>query len=422
MWKGIPILVMPSHAGTIDSAAAGAFYSYPSKQVQPLRIQLQSSLLAHNFNDLWCQALNFRNERQHTVTHFAMIHADIAPEPYWLDTLVAELLRTNADVLSVVIPMKSMHGLTSTAVTTDDPWKLRRLTMTEVMRLPETFGATELDMAGFGDGHLVVNTGLWVCRFDQPWVEDWEESPPFHMEHRVYRDKAGKWKAEVIPEDWWFSRAATAKGVRVMATRKVRASHQGGQSYPNHLAWGEWKRDEDFFRVDGWRFPADVSGWLTPLEGAKLAELAAGKRVLEIGSYCGRSTICLAQTAASVTCVDPFDGRATPEPKDTHGEFWKNVERYGVMEKVFVCRATTETARITDKFDLVFIDGDHEYEAVKLDIAFAVEHLNEGGKVAFHDYRSPVDPGVTRAVDEWAGRGAASEEVVQTVAVVQMSV
>ena len=37
-----------------------------------------------------------------------------------------------------------------------------------------------------------------------------------------------------------------------------------------------------------------VRGWLTQAEGDKLARLAEGKKVLEIGSYCGRSTIAMA--------------------------------------------------------------------------------------------------------------------------------
>ncbi len=39
----------------------------------------------------------------------------------------------------------------------------------------------------------------------------------------------------------------------------------------------------------------DVRGWLNDDEGRLLAKYAEGKRVLEVGSYCGRSTIWMAR-------------------------------------------------------------------------------------------------------------------------------
>jgi hypothetical protein len=48
----------------------------------------------------------------------------------------------------------------------------------------------------------------------------------------------------------------------------------------------------------------DVRGWLTEAEGRKLQELAIGKTVLELGSYCGRSTCAMAWTAARIVAVD----------------------------------------------------------------------------------------------------------------------
>jgi hypothetical protein len=56
--------------------------------------------------------------------------------------------------------------------------------------------------------------------------------------------------------------------------------------------------------IKDWKFPTDVRGWLTPKEGETLAQLAEGKLVLEIGSYHGLSTICMAQTAKMVHAID----------------------------------------------------------------------------------------------------------------------
>lgn len=50
-------------------------------------------------------------------------------------------------------------------------------------------------------------------------------------------------------------------------------------------------------------------------------------------------------------------------------------------------------------FDLVFIDGNHEYSEVKKDIAYWLPKIRKGGMLSGHDYAPPF-PGVIRAVDE----------------------
>ena len=177
------------------------------------------------------------------------------------------------------------------------------------------------------------------------------------------------------------------------------------------------------------RFPEEVPGWLTETEGRALAEAAAGKRVLEVGSYLGRSTICLAQSAAHVTCVDPFDGRATDRPRDTFRGFLENLERYGVGPRVRPYRGPFDAVLpdlLAGAFDLVFIDADHDYDAVRGNIHAALPLLAAGGLLAFHDYRKfpgehdgRWDEGVTQAVDELLAGGARLVSRAGTVAFVR---
>lgn len=172
--------------------------------------------------------------------------------------------------------------------------------------------------------------------------------------------------------------------------------------------------------IPDFTFPEHVKGWLTYTEGHELARLAAGKRVLEIGSYCGRSTICLAQTAASVTCIDPHDGRATSDVRDTWGEFHDNIRAAGMEGKVRAHRGTTLEVLpgLDEQYDLVFIDGDHSYRAVLLDYAHATSKLAPDGLIAFHDYHH-VDPGVMAAVHTVLSDGARMLNIAGSVAVVK---
>ena len=199
------------------------------------------SLLAHNFNRLWCQALNER--RPLNLTHFAMHHADQGAEPGWLDTLLAELEEHQADVVSVVVPLKDDRGLTSTAIQDPETLQIRRLTLQEVFRLPETFGVH--DVEGGKGATLLVNTGLWVCRLQprtdaRPWVEGF---PGFQVLDAVVRGPDGLFRANVFSEDWNASAWWARHGVKVLATRKVKVRHVGRTAYPNDRAWGTWETD-----------------------------------------------------------------------------------------------------------------------------------------------------------------------------------
>jgi hypothetical protein len=97
------------------------------------------SLLCRNFNHLWALALN---ERQRSgVDIFAMLHADIQAQAGWLDLLVGELLRLDADVISAVVPIKDSRGLTSTGFSDPEDPRVERLAVRELQSLPRTFDA-----------------------------------------------------------------------------------------------------------------------------------------------------------------------------------------------------------------------------------------------------------------------------------------
>lgn len=183
----------------------------------------------HSFNECWAEALNKRE--MHGLTHFAMLHSDVVPEPYWLDKLVAELEKHDADILSVVIPLKTSDGHTSTAIATAQDPALpsvdRIITIREAHRLPVTFGAD-----AFPGKLLLVNTGCFVCRFDRDWN--------YQIAARAYtwikRDKDG-YAARLFPSDWDTSWQLAKLGCKVLATRVVECYH-GRREWTNAKPWG----------------------------------------------------------------------------------------------------------------------------------------------------------------------------------------
>lgn len=193
-----------------------------------------SSLLAKTFNHLWCNALNARSKG---VTHFAMVHADIGPETYWLDKMHAIMSEHKADILSVVAPMKSYEGLTSTGIDgyIDGRRALtpRRFTMREIYAMPH---------ATFTHPDLVINTGLMLVDLTKPWVEE----VAFGIADEIHVSDDGKFTPFTIPEDWSFSRQARNRGAIIYATRDVKLEHWGTAAYANTGPWGSLEIDTHF--------------------------------------------------------------------------------------------------------------------------------------------------------------------------------
>lgn len=370
---------------------------------------LNSSLLAANFNGAWCYALN-KAKSGDGVDYFAMLHSDIGPDDFWLDTLIDEMEARDLDVIGVAVPIKDQRGLTSIAVDGESTWRPQcRLTMREIARLPEVFTSEDVG------GPLLLNTGCWVCRFDLSWAP----KVFFTINDRIVIDKHGTYRAEVEPEDWFFSRLLNELDLKIGATSKISVMHRGEMDFSNRVQWGkefddEYGLSQSLIAHDA---PRDVAGWLEEDEGQELRRISHGKDVLEIGSYCGRSTIWIAKAAKTVTCVDYWDGRATAVPCNTLDEFKRNVSSYGVDHKVSI--VAPDAVLPAESYDLVFIDGDHSEAAVKADIEKALLSIRPGGLIAFHDYKSKDDPGVESAVDGFLASGAELLNTVNTLAVVR---
>jgi MMP 1-O-methyltransferase len=134
---------------------------------------------------------------------------------------------------------------------------------------------------------------------------------------------------------------------------------------------------------------ADVPGWLTDEEGEALYELAracTGRGVIvEIGSWKGKSTICLGLGSQAGGSVPVY--AVDPHADYRFGDFKENVERAGIQDLVRPVASLSQAA--ADDFDqpieLLFVDGSHEYDLVLEDFEKWVPKVVEGGWVAFHD-------------------------------------
>lgn len=148
-----------------------------------------------------------------------------------------------------------------------------------------------------------------------------------------------------------------------------------------------------------------IDGWTTDEEACELAALAKGKRVLEVGTFKGLGAVLMARAGAEVWAVDWHRGDAALGPQDTLCAWWTNIRRHQVADQVvgLVGRSATVLPLLRpESFDLAFVDGDHEEEAVSLDIMLTLPLVRSGGQLVFHDY-SDAWPGVVAAVDRLRG-------------------
>lgn len=156
-----------------------------------------------------------------------------------------------------------------------------------------------------------------------------------------------------------------------------------------------------------------IDGQITAQEALKLAELAAavpaGAVTVEIGSYRGRSAAALAFGARQgnggrVYAIDPHTEFIGPKgghygPPD-QAALYRHLTELGVGDLVAVLSLpSTQVAQswVERNVGLLWIDGNHRYEAVKADAVLWYPHVIAKGIIAFHDSEFPD---VARAIDE----------------------
>jgi MMP 1-O-methyltransferase len=155
-----------------------------------------------------------------------------------------------------------------------------------------------------------------------------------------------------------------------------------------------------------------TEGWLRGDEGEALFGLASSCRppgvIVEIGSYKGKSTTWIAMGSRSgpdlmIYAVDPhgrYGGRT--ELRGDFQDFMANMKRSGIEDLVvpIVMTSVEAASVVNDRVAFLFVDGNHGYENVKLEIKLWSPKLMDGTHLAFHDAVGNGHAGVHRAVRE----------------------
>jgi len=137
---------------------------------------------------------------------------------------------------------------------------------------------------------------------------------------------------------------------------------------------------------------SEIRGWLTESESSALAKISRGKIVLEVGSFCGKSTITMAKTAVKVYALDWHKGDIIVDKSnsgnDTLPEFRQNLHDANIQNVVPLVGRTQDLFDVLGNgwADVAFIDGCHLEESVRADIELAKRCLKSSGLIALHDW------------------------------------
>lgn len=163
-----------------------------------------------------------------------------------------------------------------------------------------------------------------------------------------------------------------------------------------------------------------VKGFLAKNEGEALYQCALAAAAvapcLEVGSYCGKSTVYLGEACKKANAIlfavdhhrgseehqlgeeyhDPELYDAEFSKMDSFREFRRTLARAQLEETVvpIVAPSILASRAWTTPLGMVFIDGGHSMEAALNDYRSWVGHIVRGGWLAIHDvFPNPADGG-----------------------------
>jgi len=173
------------------------------------------------------------------------------------------------------------------------------------------------------------------------------------------------------------------------------------------LTWPILKRMR---QIEGW-LEDDEADLLIAATAMALTKLPQPHALVEVGSYCGRSTVLLGSVvktlcpAARVYAIDPHDGKVGALDQGirvmppTLERLKRNLADAGLADLVTILPMHSWEVAWDRPIGLLFIDGLHDYANVARDFYHFELQLAPGGYVAFHDY-ADYYPGVKAFVNE----------------------
>lgn len=325
-----------------------------------LRRHLYKHQIPHNISTTECSVISAsRNEitmrllNQTDADYLMWIDSDIQFPPYG----VWRLLIRDVDIVGGVYYHKNAKA---------DPTVMRFNEEGLFTTLYEFPTDRPFEVDGIGTGFLLIKRQV-LERFTPDVVKD--IGTPFGIGSGPTGREEG--------EDLSFCRRARKLGYQIWADPTIPLYHIGKIPYGRENFVGF--RDFQKWREKHLVYQNEIEGWMAPDELNWLYTTALEMdSVIEIGSWKGKSThALLSGCKGQVIAIDTWKGTKGEEGNphieaEQHDIFTDNfMKNVGMFPNLKPMKMTSleAAALIPDKSaDMVFIDGDHSYEAVKADI------------------------------------------------------
>jgi predicted O-methyltransferase YrrM len=133
--------------------------------------------------------------------------------------------------------------------------------------------------------------------------------------------------------------------------------------------------------------------------------------MVEVGSYLGESSEIFAQYFSKIYCIDIWtvvciDGNWTHsklDPSEAEMDFNDRLQKFNNVTKLKMLSSEAQKLFEDNSVDIVYIDANHTYDAVKSDIQLWLPKIKNQGFISGHDYCKNLQPDVYRAVTESLG-------------------
>lgn len=178
-----------------------------------------------------------------------------------------------------------------------------------------------------------------------------------------------------------------------------------------------------------------IPGWYSR-EEARLLHSAAldsmmkcdSSNVLEVGSYCGKSTVMLVDAVRNaqrgkVFAVDPDEALVVGVP-----DIWTGIGKVSIFNQkikglqldraVILIKKRPAEVEWSEPLCFLHIDGLHDVGNVTSDFNRFFGCVEKGGYVAFHDYGNPDHPAVKQVADAMVASGKVSKVAQESLLVI----
>lgn len=185
--------------------------------------------------------------------------------------------------------------------------------------------------------------------------------------------------------------------IRCGATMRMVVDHYKSVEREEHIAESYQSLRAEYRKLcetkefsEDW-FSGNIPHWVDAFHHAGI-QPSDKLKILEIGSFQGRSALFLAQyfSSAHIDCVDTWEGsdeHILNSATITLGDvFRKNLEGYAGVKMHVMTSSEYFLKSTNDAYDIIYIDGSHRASDVLLDVVSAFYRLRRGGLLMLDDY------------------------------------